>query len=167
MSISRSFHEYGQRLDLSYLEDEEARLKGTPKPKDAINRDIDEYSGGSYEYTKGDQYGQNSIDETMIRLAGQIAQELLPKDTWSRYSNDGRKNKEFVKTVVKDLAQTLNRFYKSHNISVKIKENKIELNEIGVFDIKSYVKGIIPASFFNTTTRDKKEKPLVPYNGIV
>jgi len=159
MSVSRSFHEYGQRLDLSYLEDEEARLDGTPKPKDAIDRDIDEYSGGSYEYTKGDQYGQNSVDEgTMIRLAGQIAQELLPKDTWSRYSNDGRKNKEFVKSVVKDLAQTLNRFYKSHNISVKIKENKIELNEIGVFDIKNYVKGIIPSSFFNTTTRDKKEK---------
>jgi len=159
MSVSRSFHEYGQRLDLSYLEDEEARLDGTPKPKDAIDRDIDEYSGGSYEYTKGDQYGQNSVDEgTMIRLAGQIAQELLPKDTWSRYANDGRKNKEFVKSVVKDLAQTLNRFYKSHNISVKIKENKIELNEIGVFDIKSYVKGIIPSSFFNTTTRDKKEK---------
>jgi len=151
--------EYGQRLDLSYLEDEEARLKGTPKPKDAIDRDIDEYSGGSYEYTKGDQYGQNSVDEgTMIRLAGQIAQELLPKDTWSRFSNDGRKNKEFVKNIVKDLAQTLNRFYKSHNISVKIKENKIELNEIGVFDIKSYVKGIIPSSFFNTTTREKKEK---------
>jgi hypothetical protein len=159
MSVSRSFHEYGQRLDLSYLEDEEARLKGTPKPKDAIDRDIEEYSGGSYEYTKGDQYGQNSVDEgTMIRLAGQIAQELLPKDTWSRYANDGRKNKEFVKNIVKDLAQTLNRFYKSHNISVKIKENKIELNEIGVFDIKSYVKGIIPSSFFNTTTRDKKEK---------
>ena len=130
--------EYGQRLDLSFIEDEEARLDGTPKPKDAINRDLDE--------------------GTMIRLAGQIAQELLPKDTWSRFSNDGRKNKEFVKTVVKDLAQTLNRFYKSHNISVRIKENNIELNEIGVFDIKSYVKGIIPSSFFNTTTRDKKEK---------
>jgi len=140
MVLAQAFDlkEYGQRLDLSYLVDDEARLDGTPKPKDAINRDLDE--------------------GTMIRLAGQIAQELLPKDTWSRFANDGKKNKEFVKSVVKDLAQTLNRFYKSHNISVRIKENKIELNEIGVFDIKSYVKGIIPSSFFNTTTRDKKEK---------
>jgi len=201
MSVSRSFHEYGQRLDLSFIEDEESRLDGTPKPKDAIDRDIDEnvkqmtaqilrmkkgemkpyelpsktqkfyyknkkkfdslkeYSGGSYEYTKGDQYGQNSVDEgTMIRLAGQIAQELLPKDTWSRFANDGKKNKEFVKSVVKDLAQTLNRFYKSHNISVRIKENKIELDEIGVFPIQNYIKGIIPSDFIDSTTRDKKEK---------
>src|SRR5210317_1997889 len=78
----KTIDEYGQRLDLSFIEDKEARLKGTPDPKDAIDRNIDE--------------------GTMIRLAGQIAQELLPKDTWSRYSNDGRKNKEFVKTIVKD-----------------------------------------------------------------
>ena len=46
--------EYGQRLDLSYLEDEEARLKGTPKSKDAINRDIDETAKRDYkaEYKK-------------------------------------------------------------------------------------------------------------------
>jgi len=155
----KTIDEYGQRLDLSFIDDKEARLKGTPEPKDAIDRDIDEYSGGSYEYTKGDQYGQNSVDEgTMIRLAGQIAQELLPKDTWSRYSNDGRKNKEFVKTIVKDLAQTLNQFYKSHNISVRIKENNIELNEIGLFPIQNYLQGIIPSNFIDTTTRQKKER---------
>jgi len=155
----KTIDEYGQRLDLSFIDDKEARLKGTPEPKDAIDRDIDEYSGGSYEYTKGDQYGQNSVDEgTMIRLAGQIAQELLPKDTWSRYSNDGRKNKEFVKTIVKDLAQTLNQFYKSHNISVRIKENNIELNEIGLFPIQNYLQGIIPSNFIDTTTREKKER---------
>jgi hypothetical protein len=155
----KTIDEYGQRLDLSFIDDKEARLKGTPEPKDAINRDIDEYSGGSYEYTKGDQYGQNLVDEgTMIRLAGQIAQELLPKDTWSRYSNDGRKNKEFVKTIVKDLAQTLNQFYKSHNISVRIKENNIELNEIGLFPIQNYLQGIIPSNFIDTTTRQKKER---------
>jgi hypothetical protein len=99
-----SIIEYGQRLDLSFIEDEDARLDGTPEPKDAINRDLDE--------------------GTMIRMAGQIAQELLPKDTWSRYSSDGKKNKEFVKSVVKDLAQILNRFYKSHNINLRIKESK-------------------------------------------
>jgi hypothetical protein len=134
----KTIDEYGQRLDLSFIDDKEARLKGTPDPKDAIDRNIDE--------------------GTMIRLAGQIAQELLPKDTWSRYSNDGRKNKEFVKTIVKDLAQTLNQFYKSHNISVRIKENNIELNEIGLFPIQNYIKGIIPSDFINTTTRDRKER---------
>ena len=34
--------EQGQRLDLSYLEDMEMKLKGTPTPKDAIDRNMDE-----------------------------------------------------------------------------------------------------------------------------
>ena len=32
------------------------------------------------------------------------------------------------------------------------------INEIGIFNIKNYINGIIPTSFFNTTTKDKKEK---------
>ena len=50
----QSIVEYGQRLDLSFIEDEEARLKGTPKSKDAINRDIDETAKRDYkdEYKK-------------------------------------------------------------------------------------------------------------------
>jgi len=96
----KSIVEYGQRLDLSYLEDEEARLDGTPKPKDAIDRNIDE--------------------GTMIRRAADLAQELLPKDTWSRFASDGKKNAEFVKNVIRDLARSLNQFYKNHNINVRI-----------------------------------------------
>jgi len=157
MSVSRSFHEYGQRLDLSYLEDEEARLDGTPKPKDAIDRDIEEYSGGSYEYTKGDQYGQNSVDETMIRRAVDLAQEILPKDTWSRHASDGKKNKEFVKSIVRDLAQLLNKFYKSHDVDVRIKEEV--LNEIGLWRIDHYTnskKGLVPGRF--ATVRNEKDR---------
>ena len=97
-----SIIEYGQRLDLSFIEDEDARLDGTPKPKDAINRDLDE--------------------GTMIRRAVDLAQEILPKNTWSRYASDGNKNKEFVKSIVRDLAQLLNKFYKSHDVDVRIKE---------------------------------------------
>lgn len=46
--------EYGQRLDLSYLEDEEARLDGTPEPKDAIDTELDETAKRDYkaEYKK-------------------------------------------------------------------------------------------------------------------
>ena len=49
-----SIIEYGQRLDLSFIEDEDARLDGTPEPKDAINRDIDETAKRDYkdEYKK-------------------------------------------------------------------------------------------------------------------
>ena len=101
----------------------------------------------------------DDLDEgTMIRLAGNIAQELLPKNTFSRFANDGKKNKEFVKSVIRDLAQTLNKFYKSHKIDVRIKENKIELDEIGIFPIQNYVKGIIPGDFINSTTPQNKER---------
>jgi len=50
----QSIVEYGQRLDLSFIEDEEARLDGTPKSKDAIDRDIDETAKRDYkdEYKK-------------------------------------------------------------------------------------------------------------------
>ena len=136
-----SIIEYGQRLDLSFIEDEEARLDGTPKPKDAINRDLDE--------------------GTMIRMAGKLAHELLPKDVWYRHAKDPKKNKEFVKSVVKDLAQTLNRFYKSHNINVKIKEQLIR--ELGVWRIDHYTGSkpgtIVPAKMIATVLNDKdKEK---------
>ena len=116
--------EYGQRLDLSYLEDEEARLDGTPKPKDAIDR---------------------NIDETMIRRASDIAQKLIPMDTWSRHASfqdGGKKNKEFVKNIVRDLAQSLNRFYKSHDINVRIQENEGDSNVDMVLGVLSILRQI-------------------------
>ena len=46
--------EYGQRLDLSFIEDEEAKLDGTPEPKDAIDTEIGETAKRDYkdEYKK-------------------------------------------------------------------------------------------------------------------
>ena len=118
---SRLVGEYGQRLDLSYLEDEDARLDGTPAPKDAIDRDL---------------------NETMIRRAVDIAQELLPKDTWSRFASDGKKNAEFVKNVVRDLTQSLNRFYKNHNINVRLKEDEGDSNVDMVLGVLSILRQI-------------------------
>jgi hypothetical protein len=101
-----SVDEYAQRLDFSYILDDEAILAGTPEPKDAIDR---------------------NIDEAMIRKAADIAQRLIPKDTWSRYvsfADNNSKNREFIKSMVRDLAQSLNRFYKTYDINVKIQENQ-------------------------------------------
>jgi hypothetical protein len=92
-----SVDEYAQRLDFSYILDDEAILAGTPEPKDAIDR---------------------NIDEAMIRKAADIAHKLIPKDTWSRhfsFTDNNTKNKEFVKSMVRDLAQSLNRFYKTYD----------------------------------------------------
>lgn len=118
---SKLVGEYGQRLDLSYLEDEEARLDGTPPPKDAINRDL---------------------NETMIRKAADIAHKLLPKDTFSRYAKDGQKNQEFVKNIVRDLTQSLNKFYKNHDISVRIRENQEDSNVDMVLGVLSILRQI-------------------------
>jgi hypothetical protein len=101
-----SVDEYAQRLDFSYILDDEAILAGTPEPKDAIDR---------------------NVDEAMIRKAADIAQRLIPKDTWSRYvsfADNNSKNREFIKSMVRDLAQSLNRFYKTYDINVKIQENQ-------------------------------------------
>jgi len=50
----QSIVEYGQRLDLSFIEDEEAKLDGTYPSTDAIDRDIDETAKRDYkdEYKK-------------------------------------------------------------------------------------------------------------------
>ena len=58
----------------------------------------------------------------MITLTQNIAQEIIPMNTWSRYASDGKKNAEFVKNLMRDLTQTLNKFYKSHDINVRVKE---------------------------------------------
>ena len=63
----------------------------------------------------------------MIRKAGDIAQKLIPKDTWSRYvsfSDNNSKNREFVKNMIRDLSQSLNRFYKTYDINVRVQENE-------------------------------------------
>ena len=110
--------EYGQRLDLSYLEDMEMKLKGTPKPKDAINRDIDEYLGGSYEYTKGDQYGQNSVNEIGIFPVQNYVNGIIPS---SFIDTTTRDKKERLKSTLRDLKNTLNHFWKSHKIPYRIR----------------------------------------------
>ena len=110
--------EYGQRLDLSYLEDMEMKLKGTPKPKDAIDRDIEEYSGGSYEYTKGDQYGQNSVNEIGVFPVQNYVNGIIPS---SFIDTTTRQKKERLKSTLRDLKNTLNHFWKQHKIPYRIR----------------------------------------------
>jgi len=83
---------------------------------------LSEYaSNQTLSYIPADEEEIKKMNEgTMVRRAVDLAQELLPKDTWSRYASDGKKNAEFVKNVVRDLARSLNQFYKNHNINVRI-----------------------------------------------
>ena len=111
--------------------------------KSLFKRLFGEYaSNQTLSYLPADEEEIKQMNETMIRRAVDIAQELLPKDTWSRYTNDGQKNAEFVKNVVRDLTQSLNRFYKNHNISVRIKENEEDSNVDMVLGVLSILRQI-------------------------
>ena len=114
----KTIDEYGQRLDLSFIDDKEARLKGTPEPKDAIDRDIEEYSGGSYEYTKGDQYGQNSVNEIGVFPIQNYVKGIIPSNF---IDSTTRQKKERLKSTLRDLKNTLNHFWKQHKIPYRIK----------------------------------------------
>ena len=123
----KTIDEYGQRLDLSFIDDKEARLKGTPEPKDAIDRDIEEYSGGSYEYTKGDQYGQNSVNEVGVFPIQNYLKGIIPS---GRLDIKNDRDKEKVQSLLKDLIGTLNHFWKSHKIPFRVREpRKSDLNK--------------------------------------
>ena len=103
MVLAQAFDlkEYGSKLTEPFLlPKDEDKLDGTPPSKDAIDR----------------------VDEVMITLTQNIAKDIIPMNTWSRYASDGKKNAEFVKNLMRDLTQTLNKFYKSHNINVRVKE---------------------------------------------
>jgi len=96
------------------------------------------------------------LKETMIRRAVDLAQEILPKNTWSRYASNGPKNKEFVKSIVRDLTNLLNRFYKSYDVNVRIKEEIIK--EVGSWRIDHYTgksPGRLTPRNFATVKNDK------------
>ena len=98
----QSIVEYGQRLDLSFIEDEEAKLKGTPKPKDAIDRNMDE----------------STINELGIFPVQNYVQGIIPS---SFIDTTTRDKKERLKSTLRDLKNTLNHFWKSHKIPYRIR----------------------------------------------
>ena len=110
----KTIDEYGQRLDFSFIDDKEARLKGTPKPKDAINRDIDEYStAGSYEFTKGDQFGQNSVTEVGVFPVTNYIKGIIPQGRLDTHTPE--KKKEAIK-LIKNFHSMLNAFWRENDI---------------------------------------------------
>lgn len=141
--------------------------KNHPSHKQALSlfqrikkRLVGEYaSNQTLSYIPADAEEVEKMNETMIRRAVDLAQELLPKDTWSRYASDGKKNAEFVKSIVRDLAQLLNKFYKDHKVDVRLKEEV--LNEIGLWRIDQYTnsdKGLVPGRFATVKNEKDKEK---------
>ena len=102
-SGQEDLEEYGQRLDLSYLEDEEARLDGTPTPKDAIDKDLEE----------------QTLNELGVFPIRAFLQDMIPGNLLKTTTPQ---DKERLKSTIKDLIITLNRFWKQNNIPYRVRE---------------------------------------------
>lgn len=77
---------------------------------------LKEYSMGSYEYNE-DKTTQ--ISEAMFVMMRDIAQDILPKDVFQRaVSPQGR---EELESIMSDLKNTLNKFFKMHKINKIVK----------------------------------------------
>lgn len=61
------------------------------------------------------------IEEAMVRSVKDIVHTLIPKDTFGKFADDPKKNREWVNSLSKDMATLLNRFYKEHDINVVVK----------------------------------------------
>ena len=59
--------------------------------------------------------------------------------------------KPFPKGIKKEYGSKL-------TLSYLPADEEDNINEIGIFPVQNYVKGIIPSNFIDTTTRDKKER---------
>ena len=64
------------------------------------------------------------------------------------------KNKDAWEKFGKEMGAKLVKF-EPGNINIGIYES---VNEVGIFPIKNYIKGMIPKGMFDTTTDQKKEK---------
>jgi hypothetical protein len=77
---------------------------------------LKEYSMGSYEYNEGKT---TQISEAMFVMMRDIAQDILPKDVFQRaVSPQGR---EELESIMSDLKNTLNKFFKMHKINKIVK----------------------------------------------
>ena len=85
----QSIVEYGQRLDLSFIEDEEARLDGTPKSKDAIDRDIDETAKRDYK----DEYKKFQSSKKSKKYRAELNKYNRDKGTYGNGDNKDASHK--------------------------------------------------------------------------
>ena len=130
-----SIVEYGQRLDLSFIEDEEAKLDGTYPSTDAIDRDIDEslkdMVGDTYTFSigSGDEkwIKPNTKEYVIEKIAETIKHNLYDWD-FSLNGIDGSQAKEYskifdndvLKPLLRNIDKTLKTYFKIDSKNKKI-----------------------------------------------
>ena len=160
-----SIVEYGQRLDLSFIEDEEAKLDGTYPSTDAIDRDIDETAKRDYK----DEYKKFQSSKKSKKYRAELNKYNRQKGTYgngdgkdashkggkivgfeSASKNRGRKEKSRLKK--ENVAPNHNDKSAPYGSGYK------KVNEVGQFPVTNYIKGIIPQGRLNTNTPELKKQ---------
>jgi len=147
--ISKKLKEYGQRLDLSFIEDEEAKLDGTYPSTDAIDRDIDETAKRDYK----DEYKKFQSSKKSKKYRAELNKYNRDKGTYG--NGDGKDASHKGGKIVGFESEKKNRGRAEKS---RLKKESITLDEIGIFPVNNYLKGMIPRNMMDTTTRQKKER---------
>ena len=160
-----SIVEYGQRLDLSFIEDEEAKLDGTYPSTDAIDRDIDETAKRDYK----DEYKKFQSSKKSKKYRAELNKYNRQKGTYG--NGDGKdashKGGKIVgfESASKNRGRAEKSRLKKENVAPNHNDKSApygsgykKVNEIGVFPVSNYIKGIIPQGYLDTNTPEKKKQ---------
>jgi len=140
--------EYGQRLDLSFIEDEEAKLDGTYPSTDAIDRDIDETAKRDYK----DEYKKFQSSKKSKKYRAELNKYNRQKGTYG--NGDGKDASHKGGKIVGFESESKNRGRAEKS---RLKKESV-VNEIGQFPINNYIQGIIPQGRLDTNTAEAKRK---------
>jgi len=146
--ISKKLKEYGQRLDLSFIEDEEAKLDGTYPSTDAIDRDIDETAKRDYK----DEYKKFQSSKKSKKYRAELNKYNRQKGTYG--NGDGKDASHKGGKIVGFESESKNRGRAEKS---RLKKESV-VNEIGQFPINNYIQGIIPQGRLDTNTAEAKRK---------
>ena len=109
-------------------------------------------------------YGYKVNPKDVIKSLNKIVPDTKFKHMgWSDKSTGGGFHKFSIKEGGKELSDKNYADYKRDNereVEALIREiaRAMTLKEIGMFPISNYISGIIPGKFFDTTTKQKKER---------
>lgn len=95
---------------------------------------------------------EEEISETMLQRVGDLAQKILPRDAFQikmRSFRDAGIAKERAKSMLKNLKDILNKFYKDYNINVRVQETKQNNNTMKLKKILQESKVINEVSAFS------------------
>jgi hypothetical protein len=163
--ISKKLKEYGQRLDFSFIEDEEAKLDGTYPSKDAIDKDIDETAKRDYK----DEYKKFQSSKKSKKYRAELNKYNRDKGTYG--NGDGKdashKGGKIVgfESASKNRGRAEKSRLKKENVAPNHNDKSApygsgykKVNEVGVFPIHNYIQGIIPTGYLDTNTPEKKKQ---------